>query len=232
LYFVHRKSSTATMSIISSPSPNLSPKTSFHGHDRSYVGLRRSNSRFSSATRHSHASTSPADSSFHQTPRSPAFPAPMKTMTDSGTQYTPEEYPPTASRQRISTLSPAVIDTPMENDGPLVKQEEESVSAIAQIPPPEPTMRDDPQPHSPEDRLVTGQGTVRNGVSSASTPDLGSPSKRARGPKMEDKIMPRDYMKCDVKDLGHVIADMLMELVRINDPLPFKNSNLTRFHSR
>jgi hypothetical protein len=44
--------------------------------------------------------------------------------------------------------------------------------------------------------------------------------------------MPKDYMLCDVRDLGHVIADMLMELVRINDPLPFKNSNLTRFHSR
>lgn len=220
------------MSIISSPSPNLSPKTSFHGHDRSYVGLRRSNSRFSSTTRRSHASTSPADSSFHQTPRSPTFPAPMKTTTDSGTQYTPEEYPPTASRRHISALSPSVIDTPMENDSPAVKQEEDSASAIAHSPSPEPTLRDDPQPHIPEDRPVAGQGTMRNVVSSVSTPDLGSPSKRVRGPKMEDKIMPRDYMKCDVKDLGHVIADMLMELVRINDPLPFKNSNLTRFHSR
>jgi hypothetical protein len=120
----------------------------------------------------------------------------------------------------------------MDNDGTSVKQEEDSTSTMAHLPPPEPTLRVNPQPHTPEDRPVTGQGTVRNGEASASEADLGSPPKKARGHRAEDKVMPKDYMLCDVKDLGHVIADMLMELVRINDPLPFKNSNLTRFHSR
>lgn len=226
------------MPIISSSSPNLSPKPSFHGHDRSYAGLRRSTSRFSTTSaRNSHASTSPADSSFHQTPthpsRSPAMPAPMKTSTDSGTQYTPEHYPPT-DRRHITSLTSPVIDTRMSDSSVSVKQEDESASAsaISHIAPPEPRLRDNPQPHNPDAHPVNGQGTARDGVSSASQSDLGSPSKRAKGPKMDSKVMPRDYMKCDVKDLGHVIADMLMELVRINDPLPFKNSSLTRFHSR
>lgn len=220
------------MSIISSVSPNLSPKTSFHGHDRSYVGqVRRSSSRFSTnSTRNSHASTSPADSSFHKTPthpsRSPALS--MKTSTtDSGTQYTPPSFPPTDRRHiniNNSNMSPPNIDTP-------VKQEEDSTSAIAHASP-SGKLRDDPQPHTPEEYPVSGQGTVRNGVSSASQSEIGSPSKRARGPEMAPKAMPRDYMRADLKDIGHVIADMLQELVRINDPLPLTNAHLTRFHSR
>lgn len=215
------------MSIITSVSPNLSPKTSFHGHDRSYIGqVRRSNSRLSTnSTRNSHASTSPADSSFHKTPthpsRSPTLS--MKTSTtDSGTQYTPPSFPPT-DRRHIN-ISPSNIDTP-------VKHEEDSTSAIAHASP-SGELRDDPQPHTPEDHPVNGQGTVRNGVSSASQPEVGSPSKRARGPEMAPKAMPRDYMRADLKDIGHVIADMLQELVRINDPLPLTNAHLTRFHSR
>ena len=60
---------------------------------------------------------------------------------------------------------------------------------------------------------------------------LDSPSKRARGDSSA-KVMPLDYMKADVRDLGIVIADMLMELIRINDPLPVRNEQLTRYHSR
>ena len=46
------------------------------------------------------------------------------------------------------------------------------------------------------------------------------------------KVMPIKYETCDVHDLGFLIADMLMELVRLNDGIPLKDGQLTRFHSR
>ncbi|KAG9583239.1 cyclin-domain-containing protein, partial [Aureobasidium melanogenum] len=45
------------------------------------------------------------------------------------------------------------------------------------------------------------------------------------------KIMPLRYETCDVKDLGYLISNMLMELIRLNDPIPL-TGRLTRFHSR
>jgi hypothetical protein len=44
--------------------------------------------------------------------------------------------------------------------------------------------------------------------------------------------MPLRYETCDVKDLGVLVADMLMELVRLNDERPLQDGQLTRFHSR
>jgi hypothetical protein len=44
--------------------------------------------------------------------------------------------------------------------------------------------------------------------------------------------MPLKYETCNVKDLGVLISDMLMELVRLNEGLPLKDGELTRFHSR
>ncbi|KAF2755641.1 cyclin-domain-containing protein [Pseudovirgaria hyperparasitica] len=44
--------------------------------------------------------------------------------------------------------------------------------------------------------------------------------------------MPLSYERCDVKDLGVLISDMLLELVRLNDLIPLKDGQLTRFHSR
>ena len=46
------------------------------------------------------------------------------------------------------------------------------------------------------------------------------------------KVMPLRYEECDVKDLGVLVSDMLLELVRHNDALPLKDGQLTRFHSR
>ncbi len=44
--------------------------------------------------------------------------------------------------------------------------------------------------------------------------------------------MPILYQNCDPKDLGVLIANMLMELIRINDKIPLNDGKLTRFHSR
>jgi hypothetical protein len=59
-----------------------------------------------------------------------------------------------------------------------------------------------------------------------------SPAKRARPQEPNMKIMPYQYETCEVKDLGILISDMLMELVRINDEQPLRDGTLTRFHSR
>lgn len=62
--------------------------------------------------------------------------------------------------------------------------------------------------------------------------DQSSPAKRARPQDRTVKVMPLKYETCDMKDLGVLISDMLMELVRINDVRPLRDGQLTRFHSR
>lgn len=59
-----------------------------------------------------------------------------------------------------------------------------------------------------------------------------SSSKRARPQDPSVKVMPLKYETCDIKDLGVLVSDMLMELVRLNDGIPLQDGQLTRFHSR
>jgi hypothetical protein len=61
---------------------------------------------------------------------------------------------------------------------------------------------------------------------------LPSSTKKSRINSPNMKIMPRNYMECDIRELGIIIADMLMELIRLNDKLPPRDGFLTRFHSR
>lgn len=56
--------------------------------------------------------------------------------------------------------------------------------------------------------------------------------KKPRTSSKPIKTMPLRYETCDPKDLGVLIADMLMELIRLNDKIPLKDGKLTRFHSR
>jgi len=46
------------------------------------------------------------------------------------------------------------------------------------------------------------------------------------------RVLPREYEKCKSQDLGVLIADMLAEMMEINDAEPLDESKLTRFHSR
>lgn len=66
----------------------------------------------------------------------------------------------------------------------------------------------------------------------ATTDDLEAAPKRPRTGSHPAKIMPRKYETCNVKDLGLLIANMLMELIRLNDQIPLRDGRLTRFHSR
>jgi hypothetical protein len=59
-----------------------------------------------------------------------------------------------------------------------------------------------------------------------------SPQKRARPARSPKKAMPRQYERCDVRDLVRLVAAMLMELIRFNDAIPLADGRLTRFHSR
>ncbi|KAI9727040.1 MAG: hypothetical protein M1834_008566 [Cirrosporium novae-zelandiae] len=57
-------------------------------------------------------------------------------------------------------------------------------------------------------------------------------AKRARPSKPSPKVMPRRYEICNTHDLVVLIADMLMELIHLNDDIPLRDGRLTRFHSR
>ena len=250
------------MSVLSSPSPTLSPNhpaaTAFARERRqSYAsslrrtGSHRSSYRLSpsSSTQqiHSHAS-SPATSVHSSTANLQLTPtsAPKRRAHDNdddsystagraatvdvGTQYTPPDFPPTAKRSMTSTTSTVSQAVP-ETSASLGDHEEvlQELETVATSTPQEPSLRQDPTPHTP-----TETSSESGAVSSVSetTSLLDSPTKRIRGDKPV-KIMPLDYMKCDVRDLGIVIADMLLELIRINDPLPhLENKYLTRYHSR
>jgi len=57
-------------------------------------------------------------------------------------------------------------------------------------------------------------------------------AKRLRTGATSPTVVPQRYENCSPKDLGVLIANMLMELIRLNDPIPLKDGKLTRFHSR
>lgn len=232
------------MADILSPSPTLSPKPSFStSHDRSIAVLRRPRSRSyrlspsSSQAFHSHVS-SPATSIHHHTPTSaPKRPIEVlerkSTTSDTGTQYSPPDLPPTARTSRsmsATSISGAPLKTPVKDESKDAEGDNVlEISAAHGPPPPEPVLRQDPEPHTPPGG--SSGSAPMSGTTSDDAVETESPTKRARG-ETAVKVMPLDYMKCDIRDIGIVIADMLMELIRINDPLPFKNAQLTRYHSR
>jgi hypothetical protein len=46
------------------------------------------------------------------------------------------------------------------------------------------------------------------------------------------KILPARYEFCPVEDMVVLIANMISELIQMNDHLPLRSGVLTRFHSR
>lgn len=241
------------MSVLSSPSPTLSPNpaSAFSNHDRrqSYASsLRRSGSHRSSAYRlspsssqvfASHAS-SPATSVHSSTLQLTPTSAPKRravdedenkraTSVDVGTQYTPPDYPPTSKRSMTSTSTVSHEISATSSAASDDVEPSHELEPVTSRTPPEPSLRQDPTPHTPTG--TSSDSVPVSNASEASSIDLDSPTKRVRG-ESNVKVMPLDYMKCDVRDLGIVIADMLLELIRINDPLPVRNEQLTRYHSR
>jgi hypothetical protein len=59
-----------------------------------------------------------------------------------------------------------------------------------------------------------------------------SPPNGIRSSHVTVKILPINYEFCDVEDLIMLIANLISELVQINDQLPLRDGGFTRFHSR
>jgi hypothetical protein len=95
-------------------------------------------------------------------------------------------------------------------------------------PPAEPPLRVDPNQKLPE----RPAGQQSEPQEARSTHGHSSAPKRPRAESVAAKIMPRQYETCNPKDLGVLIANMLMELIRLNDQIPLRDGRLTRFHSR
>ena len=171
--------------------------------------------------------------------------------TDAGTQYTPEGFPP--------TYRPPVPDAASLVALPIADSRRGKPSATPTVitEPPEPDLRIDPQPAvlDKSSESEAHNGKQRAEQSEASTVDqVQSPAKRVRpqgqsvqvpppSPKrsrvvdppsgnQQPKILPGDYAQCSSLDLGILISEMLMELVRLNDGIPLRDGQLTRFHSR
>lgn len=144
---------------------------------------------------------------------------------DAGTQYSPEGSPPTA-HERLSTNNkrkePDSDNTSMTNStSPVTAPEEPQLRRTPEEPPAaQPSVpsggSDDVSPVGDEVASVSNTASV----------------KRARTDADTVKIMPRQYETCNPKDLGVLIANMLLELIRLNDKIPVQDGRLTRFHSR
>jgi hypothetical protein len=165
---------------------------------------------------------------------------------DAGTQYTPPGYPPTYHPPSQPPANPIPPATLHQTNTTREEQGDPSASAFA-TEPPEPTLRIDPQAVPPPQHprltrrsskdLRRGDGEQdttagQAGQAGQIDQEQSSAAKRLRPQEPNVKLMPLKYETCDSKDLGVLISDMLMELVRLNDGFPLRDGQLTRFHSR
>jgi hypothetical protein len=163
---------------------------------------------------------------------------------DVGTQYTPPDYPPTAaSGKRSSGVLEAKTETDKEKSPDTGQRGMEKPDVVMSGTPEQNVLAasTSSKPSRPQERkslAPTPAPVSENNTKSSSSISLSSlvhhmPSspKKARSDNVRVKVMPRDYMKCHVHDLGVIISDMLLELIAINDEVPPKGV-LTRFHSR
>jgi hypothetical protein len=247
---------TSSSPTISAPS---SPSAAFHAPSRAYHASRRTSAsssahspRFTVGASSRRYDVTPASRPIPIPSPSPAFahPSPQgrkRAYVDAGTQYTPPGLPP--------TFHPPVQSAASSNDtaavAPLVAlpaastQRGESSAAPVVTEPSEPDVRVDPQLVAPAQNAQPQNRRLPNESSQTAVgqervpPEASavlqvppSPAKRARPQNPSLKIMPLLYETCDAQDLGVLISDMLMELVRINDEQPLRDGTLTRFHSR
>lgn len=165
---------------------------------------------------------------------------------NASTQYSPTGFPPTYHARPqpcANTSNPAKLPDASET-----ARIESVPEASRELPqelqePAEPELRIDPEPVVPPQatrRAHAGEQHAPQGIkreeqkkeATSMSEEQDGPSKRARPEEPGVKVMPLKYETCDVKDLGVLISDMLMELVRLNSGIPLRDGHLTRFHSR
>lgn len=175
---------------------------------------------------------------------SPRHATATRKYADAGTQYSPDGYPPTHRLHPPQPAPPAPIPQSSQPTAPIERRNTSTEITITD--PPEQSLRVDPLPAVPaqntQTRRVPSRGkekpparvqqTPRQNEPDAAPSEQSSPAKRPRPHSGTLKVMPLKYETCDVKSLGILISDMLMELVRLNDDMPLRDGQLTRFHSR
>jgi hypothetical protein len=220
--------------IASSPSPNLpstSPRNVFSRPARPY------SSGLSSTTagRRRSAPATPADMNTSRF-RSPKVSA--RQTRDASTQYSPQDQSP-LEPDRLGGKRKDRSSSSLDSQGKLSDPD-----VTEEPPPPRLTPRthaamasqqrtagsSETTPGSSTTAVAARASTISNAAKSTITPS--SPSKRLRPQDPVAKLMPAQYEQCNPTDLVHLIASMLMELIRHNDSMPLANGGLTRFHSR
>lgn len=161
---------------------------------------------------------------------------------DAGTQYSPDGFPPTAGQALLANGFPNQSKRRKREDGAHSQSSHmspsSSVGNAATASPGEPSVRVDPNdPRAQQDGGKGSRGDKRIPERPAvhearSTHGHSSAPKRPRAESVAAKIMPRAYENSNPKDLGVLVANMLMELIRLNDQIPLRDGRLTRFHSR
>lgn len=222
--------SQSPQSFATSHSPTLSVSISRRSTSRSPSFAPRSRYPPSprhapSATSRSHNIVSPATASV------PVVTTPLTGYKDSGTQYTPSGFPPTAQKH------PRPVSEGSGKKALYVEMQD------AAHPEPQKSERQadvdgNSAPTSAQLPVKEGELAFRTTPKNRSNSSLSSvvstlPStpKKTKS-KQRAKAMPKEYMKCNALDLGAVVADMLVELIQINDEVLPKAGILTRFHSR
>lgn len=166
---------------------------------------------------------------------------------DAGTQYSPDGYPPTAGHKLAAGAGKPpggdAVTTSLKRRKGSVTSESGSASDISSE-----SMTASSVADGAASRVSAKLQTADSAAQTAATvtpapsqPQLqearsthghSAAPKRARPEPGSLKVMPVKYETCNPKDLGVLIANMLSELIRINDHIPLRDGRLTRFHSR
>lgn len=233
--------------ISSSPSPAASPRSSFHAPSprASFAPPPRSSPRHFPASSPSRVINAPVPTTAtHQPKHQPHFveSGPVASSfagyVDAGTQYSPDGYPPTAGRKVAAaaerppgaTASGARKRKDAEPADTFSNSPMTSNSASSGATQP----RTSQAPAEPHPRSDPTRGPSSNDPEPEEARSTHGHSAAPKRSKAEGtlKIMPAKYETCSPKDLGILISNMLMELIRINDRIPLRDGRLTRFHSR
>lgn len=232
------------MSACTSPSLATSPSLSGYSYHLGSHPATRSPYLTTSAPRPSLSSPSvrTLESSPHYSPHLRQAPRPLtrSQYADAGTQYTPEGSPPTA-RGHTSSGGPSQSNKRKSSPSDISMSPTAITPGESASAPPEPDLREVPAVTT--DNVGTKQELAKATIikkektspsdNNVTTGVLASsPVKRQRMGSEGVKIMPAKYEDGNAKDLGVLIANMLMELIRQNDSLPLRDGQLTRFHSR